>query len=571
MTTPAEQPLVIAVTGHRDLVAEECDQIRERIRSLFDTLRSRYPHLKLQLMSPMAEGADQLAAEVALESSVDLLVALPMPVPEYVADFSDSKAVENFHALCDQADEFFVLTEEYAGMSNEERYAQLGIFQADHCHILLAIWDGKDSDLLGGTSQVVRYHHDDYMPHFERKSGVSQQMLLDDESDLVFHVVCSRDRDNGAPAEGLSPLDWHWFTKDETQPRSHQLPDDHHIVFRRADEFARDAERHAAKIEAESFSLLTDESTELDLPGLRRINDVFRIADCLAIHFQRKALRTLRVTHVLAFVMGTLFVLYSDLMTWQLLLYVFLICFVTAAVVQLVAGKRKWYRKYLDYRTLAEGLRVQFYWAMAGITQENLDRHSHNNFLQLQDAEVGWIRNTMRIAGTLSDAMPHRQTDAVDIVINEWVGNEGGGQLGYYRTKADERLTKNKLTAALGKLSLATSAAVVVLFLVAGESLPEPYVDPLMVLMGVTLLLFGVRHAYAYAIAEQELIKQYEFMLRIFAYAAKRLGLTGDDRRRRQILMALGSSALDEHAQWILMHRERSVNQTEIWRIGSGS
>lgn len=28
-------------------------------------------------------------------------------------------------------------------------------------------------------------------------------------------------------------------------------------------------------------------------------------------------------------------------------------------------------------------------------------------------------------------------------------------------------------------------------------------------------------------------------------------------------------SALDEHTEWILMHRDRSIDQSEIWRIGS--
>ena len=31
----------------------------------------------------------------------------------------------------------------------------------------------------------------------------------------------------------------------------------------------------------------------------------------------------------------------------------------------------------------------------------------------------------------------------------------------------------------------------------------------------------------------------------------------------------LGGSALDEHAQWILMHRDRSIDQGEIWRMSS--
>ena len=90
-----------------------------------------------------------------------------------------------------------------------------------------------------------------------------------------------------------------------------------------------------------------------------------------------------------------------------------------------------------------------------------------------------------------------------------------------------------------------------------------------MVVMGTMLLLFGVRHGYAYSTAEKELIKQYEFMLRIFRNARRRLNNAHDISEQRQIMLALGGSALDEHAEWILMHRDRSIDQGEIWRLGS--
>ena len=565
------QPLVVTVTGHRDLVESEVDGIRDRVRALFTLLGTRYPDMQLKLLSPLAEGADQLAAEVAIEMDVDLDVVLPMPRDEYLQSFSDAAMVEKFHALYDKAVDSFVLTGDTAGMSAEECYAKLGVFQASHCHVLLAIWDGKDSSSIGGTSQVVKFHHDDIMPGYRPKSSVSQQMLVDDESDLVYHIVCSRSRENGEPAEGSMPLDCHWFTKDENKPRSIDLPADHDVVFLRANEFSRDVYRFSEQIDAGTTSLLTKEGTTLGIKGLENIDDAFSAADSLAILYQKKTLRTLRLTHVLAFAMGTLFVLYSDLTTQQPLLYLFLACFAISAVVQKLAGARNWHRKYLDYRTLAEGLRVQFHWAMAGISQEDLETYSHDTFLRLQDPEVGWIRNTMRIAGTINDAQPYRDTAALHRVIEEWVGDAEYGQLGYYRRKSKDRARRSRVTAAMGKLSLITSAAIVVLFLVAHESVPDNLVPPLMVGMGVTLLLFGVRHAYAYATAERELIKQYEFMLRIFANARDRLVVSKTDRQKREVLMAVGSSALDEHAQWILMHRERSLDQSEIWRMGSGS
>jgi hypothetical protein len=565
------QPLVVAVTGHRDLVAAECDGIRERIRELFMLLGERYPDLPIRLLTPLAEGADQLAAEVALECGVELEVPLPMPAAAYLEDFEDRAAVERFHDLGKAAKRVFVLQAGHAGMDRAERYAELGVFLASHCHVLLAVWDGKESDKLGGTSQVVRFHHDDIMPGFPGKARVSQQMLIDDESDLVYHVVCSRDQPNGAPEYDLEALDWWWFTKDETEPRSKTLPPSHVGILERANDFNRDAAKFADRIEGEAASLLTLDGASLGIRGLTELDTAFQSADFLAIHYQKKSLRALRITHVLAFAMGVLFVVYSDFESDPYLLYLFLACFGAAALLQRVAGWRGWFRKYLDYRTLAEGLRVQFYWAMAGISQNDLESYSHDNYLQLQDPEVGWIRNTMRVAGITADATPKKDHAALGVAINEWVCDAEGGQLGYYSQKGADRARRQRVTESLGRLSLVTSAVVVVVLLFAAARLPDEAVAPLLMLMGVTLLLFAIRHAYAHAIAESDLIKQYRFMSRIFANARKRLDSSLDDAQKREVLMALGKSALDEHAQWIMMNRERSPDQTEIWRMGSGS
>lgn len=61
-TPHVRQALVVAVTGHRDLVASEIDGIRDRIRALFTFPRDEYPELELRLMSPLAEGGGWAAA-----------------------------------------------------------------------------------------------------------------------------------------------------------------------------------------------------------------------------------------------------------------------------------------------------------------------------------------------------------------------------------------------------------------------------------------------------------------------------------------------------------------------------
>jgi hypothetical protein len=187
-------PLVIAATGHRDLVAGEIPGIRQRVQELFRNLAKEYPDRRLSVMSPLAEGADQLVAEVALELGIELTVPLPMPKQLYLQDFETPEARARFESLCERATEVFELplakgntVEKIStpGRARNREYAQVGVFLCAHCHILLAIWDGKQNGELGGTGQVVKFHHDDIMPGYTTKTVATQQMLVDDESDLV--------------------------------------------------------------------------------------------------------------------------------------------------------------------------------------------------------------------------------------------------------------------------------------------------------------------------------------------------------------------------------------------------
>lgn len=571
-------PLVIAVTGHRDLVATETPAIRQSVADFLIDMRGRYPTRRLRVMSSLAEGADQLVAEVAIELGIELVVPLPMRKSEYLDDFEGEKSRALFESLCASAKEVYELpaTERVepngvasGAVARSLQYAQLGVFLCAHCHILLAIWDGKHGKQTGGTAQVVKFHHDDIMSGYTAKGVAAQQMLVDDESDLVYHIVCSRDRPDGEPLEGLSPLDAFWFTKDRDRPRSVELPAQHRLVFERSAEFSRDAARFADKIERQKFPLHAAARSK-DLPaGAEDINRLFCVADCLAIHYQNHTLRTLRLSHLMAFLMGLMFILYADVTEQRIYMVAFLVFFGFAAAAQHVAKRRGWHRKYLDYRTLAEGLRVQFYWAVAGVRHESHSKFAHDSFLATQDPELGWIRNVMRVAGTRCDVRPNRDEAGLEFVIKEWIGGEQSGQLGYFTSKLADRIGRNRRTERLGLISLLTSAGAVVALVAGGALLPVKWSDSLVALMGATLLLYGIRQGYAFATAEKDLARQYDFMLRIFANASRRLDVADDPDEKRQILLALGGSALDEHAEWILMHRERSIDESEVWRMGS--
>lgn len=99
MDLPAAIPLVIGVTGHRDLVEDEAPAIRERVREYLSGLRARWPNTPLIVASQLAEGADLLVAEEAHALGLELVFLLPLPLADYRAQFSGEAAQARFDAL----------------------------------------------------------------------------------------------------------------------------------------------------------------------------------------------------------------------------------------------------------------------------------------------------------------------------------------------------------------------------------------------------------------------------------------------------------------------------------------
>lgn len=571
-------PIVVAVTGHRDLVPAETPGIRERVRSFLRTLDDGHVPGGVRVMSGLAEGADRLVADIALQLGIPVVATLPMPAELYLDDFETPASRAEFERLRAAAAEVFELpvaigsSRDALGRGNPGRarqYAQLGVFLSAHCHILLALWDGKRTDLLGGTGEVVRFHHDDVMTGYTPRAAASRLILADDESDLVYHVVSSRDRADGGPADGLASLETWWYTTDENEPRTREMPARYREVFALMRDFSREAEAHREKITAESWPLAEDTGDNVVPPGARDIEHGFRIADWLAMHYQKRRLVALRATHLLALLMGVMYVTYSDVLPRRIFIVAFVAFFVIAALVHRLAARSEWHRKYLDYRTLAEGLRVQFYWAVAGVTSGTVSKFVHDNFLQMRDPDLGWIRNVMRVTGTRSDIAANTDPRALQYTIREWIGAEDSGQLGYFGRKARERRRRHRWTERMGSAVLWASVAAVVMLMFAPEDVAGIARDPVITAMALLLLAFGVRQSYSYSTADAELTRQYEFMNRIFANAHRRIVQSDDDRERRRVLKALGDAALEEHSEWILMHRERTTDQGEVWRMSS--
>jgi hypothetical protein len=163
-STPGPLPLMIGVTGHRDLRPVDRPVLERTVRRVIEGLRDQCPHTPLIVLSALAEGADRLVARVALDLGLSLIVPLPMPQTEYEKDFGKPGSLDDFQSLLGQAKWQCVVAEAenveltgFEGNARSQRYSLAGAFIAQSSQVLLALWDGVDSNKVGGTAQVVRY------------------------------------------------------------------------------------------------------------------------------------------------------------------------------------------------------------------------------------------------------------------------------------------------------------------------------------------------------------------------------------------------------------------------------
>ncbi len=144
--------LVIGVTGHRKLfyVTELTTLLDIELKKISKK------YLIKAIISPLADGADRLVVEILMERfNANLIVSLPFEKDEYKKDFSQNSQWEfnNYLKQAFKVDEVGSLEKN----SRDECYLNVGKYIVEKCDILIALWDGKEANGMGGTGDIVKY------------------------------------------------------------------------------------------------------------------------------------------------------------------------------------------------------------------------------------------------------------------------------------------------------------------------------------------------------------------------------------------------------------------------------
>lgn len=157
--------LTLGITGHRALEAESRAWLASALDALFVRIAAKVADIGrdyadvfgegspvLTLVSALAEGADQIAAEAALDRGFALHALLPFDRETYAKDF-EGEALARFDALLERANSVWALPSARAiGSRGYVLAGEATIAQSD---LLIAAWDGGEARGPGGTAEIV--------------------------------------------------------------------------------------------------------------------------------------------------------------------------------------------------------------------------------------------------------------------------------------------------------------------------------------------------------------------------------------------------------------------------------
>lgn len=98
MTDVPMLPLLVGVTGHRDICPSALPAIRGRVREILENLISLYGLSQLHVLIGMAEGADLEVAEIAADLGLARVQLFPTTIEQHQKTLSPS-ALERYATL----------------------------------------------------------------------------------------------------------------------------------------------------------------------------------------------------------------------------------------------------------------------------------------------------------------------------------------------------------------------------------------------------------------------------------------------------------------------------------------
>lgn len=495
---PPRLPFVLSVgiTGHRieALPEDAVETIVERIRAALVELKAgaldlyrRERHFfsetaepRLLFVSPLADGADQIATEIALDLGFELQAVLPFDRRTYRKTLHNS-GLTRFEELVHRAS--CVL--ELPGEPDDQvkAFVMAGRATVAHCDVLLAIWDGLPPRGRGGTGEVVQIAitRGTAIAHVPIDPSVPPRLLWAAFDPAVLTQADETTAERPLDQENVDallgalmlpppdPQDREYaegFARERLRKIRTRIEYPLLLAAAGVGRFGRKDMTNAhcvrqTRDEWKRYRELCADAHQIAAP-IDILEESYSWADQLATHFAQ----TYRSGHIFNFLLGS-FAVCLGLSAFMAphLKFEFaageLVCTMAVVLNAYIGSRNEWHRRWLDYRQLAERLRPMRSLKLLGVAAPDPPGTATN---PVPRRWIDWYASGIwRAMGCIAGSLDGKRAQQLGRAIGEC---EIAPQVGYHQRNSAQIHTFDHRLGAVGFLLFIATVVVSVATLI---------------------------------------------------------------------------------------------------------
>ncbi len=282
---------------------------------------------------------------------------------------------------------------------------------------------------------------------------------------------------------------------------------------------------------------------------LAKIDELYGAADVLSIRNSGLHRKLLFALSVIGTLLALAFLMYDEIELHGLILG----CGVMILFLFLIrrrAGRLDCHRKYLEYRVLAESLRVQFFLTYAGLDERVSDL-------------LPWpVKQSIPWVSSILSEIPVVGRDEKRSILDCWIRD----QKSYHKSALAKAVKKNKKDTTITKTALIVTLAAYFLAVVfelafyrnIGSGIAETVRVVFKVVLGTMSAITLFAGSYYGKMSLSNVIDDHRRMTALYEDAEKKVAEKGETR---EILLGLARECLNENSTW---YAYQSSNGTDI-------
>lgn len=280
-------------------------------------------------------------------------------------------------------------------------------------------------------------------------------------------------------------------------------------------------------------------------PVLKKIDDIYVKADSLSVKYAKKHQKILMSISFTGTLLTMFFLIYDEAYVYSMI-YACAVMTVFLFLIKYLSDRTQWHKKYIEYRVLAESLRIQYYLFYSGIREK-----ASMLMPWLIKQDLPWVEEMIEDL-----QYPKKQTKKS--IRNCWIED----QLKYHKKALNRTELKNRRDRRVRKISVIITISIYLVTLVFELLVYKGMMSginidvvraALKIIVGTMAALALFTGGYYGKMSLENVADDHRRMINLYDTCLKRIEKEGESK---ELLLFLAKECMNENSTWYAYQRK---------------